>query len=175
MILGFHEKFEEMIHDGTKIHTIRRDEGGRWTKPGMMIDMVTGHRTKEQYCFARKVFTGTEKITIYRRGDGSVGIVVNGDGLMFVEAQELMRNDGLTPEAFADWFLKDADVYEGFIIHWTDKRYRTPEQLKQSHQLKKITDKFRRGMQRTVNKYGVSVTISDSNGNRVEFNPEKKK
>lgn len=132
MIIGFKEQFRAPILNGTKIHTIREDKHDRW-KPGKVIHMSTGVRTKWYNCFKKDMCRNIQKIRIVH-WHNTVHVYV--DDWFFGEAfhnklydiqtytpnlKKLARNDGFASVSdFFKWFSND---FEGKIIHWTDLRY----------------------------------------------------
>ena len=136
MILGFKPQFVKPIFNGTKIHTIRRDEHDRW-KAGRKIDMATGVRTKNYTKFAEKVCISTQTIEIKWTEapedsfqGRSVRVYIDGKDVTIKWFDEhtydtvvdaLSRNDGFSDlKDFFAWFSED---FKGKIIHWTDFRY----------------------------------------------------
>lgn len=122
MIIGFKKQFKDPILNGTKIHTIRKDECNRWSI-GKLMHQATGVRTKKYHCFAKKQCTGTQRIKIdtsaYYMNDYFVEI--DGRKLKFEETQKLAWNDGfINLIDFYQWF---SNGYSGKIIHWTNLRY----------------------------------------------------
>jgi len=85
------------------------------------------HAKNKPMEFAKGVCNGVQPLRIectHRSNWGiqfrvSIGIKT----LSANETQWLARNDGLTLDEFAFWFLKDQDVFNGRIIHFTDTRY----------------------------------------------------
>lgn len=116
----------------SKIHSIR--SGHRW-RPGMIIHMATGVRTKNYHCFAKIKCVGVQNIVMLFSSDGNIrsinfedsGCFANSPGLI----SKIAKNDGLTTKQFNDWFFKssvfDANygghLFEGQIIHWTNFKY----------------------------------------------------
>lgn len=140
MILSFKQKFPWgvatlfpfKIMAGVKKHTIREDKHHRW-KPGRIIHMATGVRTKFYNCFYKAVCKSTQSIVInYHCGSAPDGMSIYIDGDLFYEQSVygtcrsdnlslLAKNDGFdSPEDFLRWFCHD---FKGKIIHWTDFRY----------------------------------------------------
>ena len=136
MILGFKPQFVEPILEGSKIHTIRRDEHDRW-KAGKKIDMATGVRTKNYNKFAEKICVSTQTIEI--KWKEAIEDQFEGRSVrVFIDAKDvtlnwfddttydtvvdvLSKNDGFsTLRDFFTWFSED---FKGKIIHWTDFKY----------------------------------------------------
>lgn len=121
MVLGFKQQFVQKILDGSKIHTIRRDEHRRWQK-GVRIHFATGVRTKDYNQFKVGVCKFNQRIQI----DASCRAVYLGlnGGLHRLSAKGvdlLAKNDGFeSTEVFWEWFAED---FSGVIIHWTDFIY----------------------------------------------------
>ena len=127
MILGFKKQFVEPILQGTKIHSIRSDEKGRW-KPGLNMQMATGTRTKYYNCFKETKCISTQQI--YMSYDWTLHISIGSGGaeLYHLEKEKLAINDGFASyKEFKDWWIpimtKTNKEYRGKIIHWTPFRY----------------------------------------------------
>lgn len=133
MILGFNEQFVTPILNDTKKHSFREDKHNRW-KPGMIMQLATGARSKEYKQFAERTCTGTQDIEIkYTENRGAVRITIDGKHFgtyhRFLPEKsvnkdnvlQLVKNDGFEDlNDFLSWFKRD---WEGKIIHWTDLRY----------------------------------------------------
>lgn len=121
MVLGFKPQFVPKIIDGTKIHTIRRDEHRRWQK-GVRIHFATGVRTKNYKQFK----VGECKFNQHIQIDASCRAVFLGlnGGLHRLSDKGidlLAKNDGFdSAEEFWEWFNED---FIGTIVHWTDFVY----------------------------------------------------
>lgn len=107
-----------------KIHTIRKDEKGRW-REGMDINFVLYNRTKKRWEFALGTCMGVQKIRIQKcANNDSKGIFIDGKLLghdILPIPIEFAHNDGFdTMQQFEEWFAED---FEGVLIHWTAKRY----------------------------------------------------
>jgi hypothetical protein len=130
MVLGFKKQFVEPILQGTKIHTIRLDLGGRW-KEGNSIQFATGVRTSDYNEFKTGVCFCVQEIEIiwnrYKVGgvESNVPTVtVDGVVLSYVQVDDLAKNDGFENLAsFFKWEAWDEKNFSGKIIHWTNKRY----------------------------------------------------
>lgn len=127
MLLTFSkDKFVQLIKDGVKIHTIRRDENRRW-RAGMKIHFWRGNPRNVKsgpYPFGEVRCTGVQEVVIKKPCDLSMTIFINGRELSREEIRELSESDGLTPRGLRDWFLPDGvNKFTGRIIHWTEKRY----------------------------------------------------
>lgn len=142
MILGFTTRnpvtkqdtcFEELILNNSKIHTLRK--GYRW-KPGMVIHMATGVRTKNYRQFNADradlwVCKGVQKIEFFSIKNPFKKLGLRNVYKIFVDKRELhldemislSRNDGFS--CLADmlaWFEYENE-FPDQIVHWTDKRY----------------------------------------------------
>jgi hypothetical protein len=130
MVLGFKKQFVEPILQGTKIHTIRLDLGGRW-KEGNSIQFATGVRTSNYNEFKTGVCFSVQEIEIswVSNGDGQhpvpiMEVEVDGKILNWEEKVELAKNDGFPNiEEFAEWDAWNKVDFIGKIIHWTEKKY----------------------------------------------------
>lgn len=123
MILGFKSRFKGKIINGQKIHTIRKDKHGRW-KPGMKIHFATGVRTRFYNQFWYGYCKSVQKIEIL--WTHKFGLMVDIDGNLFAGKglEEIAKNDGFdNVHEFIVWFLPKPGVFEGKLIHWTNKIY----------------------------------------------------
>lgn len=119
MVLGFKKRFVRPIQLGAKIHTIRADEKNRW-KPGRLIHMATGVRSKNYNCFKKDECISTQTIVIKYHGL-QWAVYVDGKQLSVAELKMLATFDGFKTIAdFASWFNED---FTGKIIHWTKFKY----------------------------------------------------
>ncbi|MGB4776132.1 MAG: hypothetical protein WBP45_13215 [Daejeonella sp.] len=131
MVLGFKKRFEAPIKVGTKIHTIREDAKDRW-RPGLLIHMATGTRSKYYNCFKETPCISYQRIVMHldTSNEGDIAIAIGGKMLIKDEEYErLAINDGfLNFSDFKKWWLPELaqrihNRYSGKIIHWTDFRY----------------------------------------------------
>ena len=119
MILGFKKQFITPIQLGAKIHTIRADKKNRW-KPGKIIHMASGIRTKHYNCFKITECISTQEIIIKYHGLQWI-VYVDGIQLSVGDLKKLATFDGFSTIAdFAAWFNED---FTGKIIHWTKFKY----------------------------------------------------
>lgn len=134
MILPFKEQFAAKIIDGTKIHSIRKDEHDRW-KPGKIIHMATGVRTpkykliSETPCISVQwigIDIQAEIVTLWL-GDnntnphgGSFAFCLNEANLV-----SLAVNDGFENiKEFFDFFRNQKSPDGAYkLIHWTHLTY----------------------------------------------------
>jgi hypothetical protein len=98
----------------------------RW-KPGKLIHLATGVRTKKYNCFKKDDCKSTQSIEviwyeIVEEGESPLfEVKVEGRVLNLAECIGLALNDGFeTLSDFLEWFNTD---YTGKIIHWTNFRY----------------------------------------------------
>lgn len=135
MIAGFNRQFESVlpiVGDGSKQHTIREDKHRRW-RPGLIIHMAFGVRTKNYNCFCDKyTCKSIQEIKIVYHLTGYpmapvIEIFIGGklfyrsDGFGRSNIKKLAKNDGFdSVDDFFKWFDKD---FSGVIVHWTDLRY----------------------------------------------------
>jgi len=128
MVIGFKKQFREPIEAGTKIHTVRSDEKNRW-KPGVIMHMATGTRTKYYTCFKQTPCVSYQRVfmSYYQ---GLLQISVGDKELFGYHERELFAvNDGfLNLKAFEDWWIPELSKnpkleFRGKVIHWTDFRY----------------------------------------------------
>jgi len=134
MVIGFKKQFVEPILQGSKVHTIRDDNGKRW-KPGLSMQMYTGSRfSKKDYKkFAEKQCISTQGITMFLEEQD------NGLDVLRCFIDDLKESDfdfnafaiadGFESfKEFGDWWIKVLEEkpgrkFDGIIIHWTDLRY----------------------------------------------------
>lgn len=110
--------------DKGKIHTIRRDEKGRW-EVGNLIHFVINNRTANrlQILPIIKVVAIQEIEIIYGnlKAGWDRGVKIDGRFLMDKELKDLAVNDGFASlNEFFDYFNKD---FKGKLIHWTNTKY----------------------------------------------------
>jgi hypothetical protein len=132
MILGFKPQFKYPILIGAKIHTIREDKHNRW-QAGNTIQMATGVRTKNYYCFKQKRCRSVQYICMtYIQGRFQVSVGDDEDCDKFLhryDVIELSINDGFDNVLqFEKWFIPLIDaspnkIFTGKIIHWTNFKY----------------------------------------------------
>lgn len=158
MILSFSkEQFKARILEGSKIHTIRGDQGDRW-KPGMTIHFWRGNpRNVKQnpHEFKQGTVVSIEriiiqpsrrKVSVYSLDDD--GYLEQFTTLTTDEVDLLARQDGFeSTRQFWAWFnpktaneyqvgdapfyVSGEDYFRGKLIHWTDFKYltgRSPQQ-----------------------------------------------
>lgn len=146
MILGFKRKFpwgeptyfkEKINYCIDKINTLARAaypkqhsirKGSRW-KPGMLIHLAYGQRTKNYECFQLATAKTVQAIRIYT-DIKEVFVAIHGiDNSYFFDFKKLTEdqvemlaiNDGFdSVDDFWKWFTVDI---EGQIISWTGKLY----------------------------------------------------
>ncbi|MCB0707441.1 MAG: hypothetical protein KDC34_19125 [Saprospiraceae bacterium] len=129
MILTFSKPvFKDQIISGHKRHTIREDKKERW-RPYMDIHFWLHNprnKSKNPHQFGKGICTGIEEILIdrnYNKPHG-IGIYIGGRSLTPKETEQLIQNDGLTPDQFRRWFLPPGEMeFYGRIIHWTNLSY----------------------------------------------------
>jgi hypothetical protein len=134
MVLGFHERFKEPILNGTKIHTIRRNEHSEW-KAGCKIEFATVGTTSNyrQFDIGRCFDVQQIKFEWYYLDKKPIclvsidGVDISGNiyGRDYACLLSLLaKNDGFDSiEGFLswrDWAMRD---YVGTLIHWTPFRY----------------------------------------------------
>ena len=136
MILSFSkQRFVDDIKCHRKIHTIRSDKTKRW-KPGMWIHWwfkSPRNLSCNPYSFrvidraAQEInhCISVQEITIVNADHGCVlNVFIDGRKLSESEIFDLAINDGLHWNQFVKWFVPgNGDVYQGRLIHWTNKKY----------------------------------------------------
>jgi hypothetical protein len=128
MTTEFKKQFEQLILDGTKIHSLREDRDGRYTV-GATMYLTTGAGTEAYRCLKKVLCTGTQKVLILYGNGGycdafvyqDVRVIVDDRELSHREVKQLAINDGFDSiDSFFRWFYKD---FKGKIVHWTMLRY----------------------------------------------------
>lgn len=120
MILTFSKpKFESLIKDEVKIHTIRADKGNRW-KVGTKIHFWLGNprstRGKNKpHQFGTGVLCKVAPISIYPKIDA---VICDGYGLSMSEIEDLAINDGF--ESWEDMKTFFTEDFVGKMIFWED-------------------------------------------------------
>lgn len=130
--------FEEKFKSGVKLHTIRADKKGIWSK--WFEDIKAGRKylsirewtgrpyNSEQREYARLDKIGIQEIEVVKNiVDPLPTIWIDNEP---VPVEEVAKNDGLSVQDFIDWFfVKDKDiVFKGKIIHFTEFRYNEKSQ-----------------------------------------------
>lgn len=131
---------EPLTNVKPKIHTIRKDFRNRW-KLGIIIHFATGVRTKSYQCFAESKCISTQIFEITFLPNHTVCntpylpylgclMFVDGFEMSIKTMEEIAINDGFDSlQDFLIYFRDSGEkqgneiVFEGKIIHWTDKRY----------------------------------------------------
>lgn len=119
MILTFTKpEFKERIINGTKIHTIRKDEHNRWKK-GMKIHFWLGNPrnvNKNPRQFGEAVCDFVCPISIYPKENMFV-IGDQGEFKALESLDELAENDGFDNwEQMKEWFSEE---FHGKMIYWS--------------------------------------------------------
>ena len=131
MVLGFNEQFVNKILDGSKIHTIRFDNGNRW-KVGNKIHFATGVRTKKYKQFMEGTCIDVQKILITRFNCNEFNISIDNKKLSRHQCELLSKKDGFNNLIdFIEWFLPlkncsfeyGPHTWSGRLIHWTNFKY----------------------------------------------------
>jgi hypothetical protein len=124
MLITYKADFVPKILDGSKIHTIRRDEPNRY-KTGVTLHQWKGNPCNpiaSPYHFDTTKCVSTQQILILFKNDPRVEVIVDNRYLNPVEIEALAKNDGfLSSYELFKWF--NFEDFKGKIIHWTDKRY----------------------------------------------------
>ncbi len=128
MLLGFQKRFEKKIRTKQKRHTIRAKRKRR-PHVGEVCHCYTGLRRKGARLLGRWLCVKIQDIQIYRRGDGTLGVVIDRLEVLFDELDPLARSDGF--QDFADmtafWLAEHSDRqgnidFHGDMIHWDPDR-----------------------------------------------------
>lgn len=108
--------------DKTKIHTLRKDKGNRWSK-GTKIHFSLWNRTPRQICFGVLPCTGTQRVVVVPEAK-EITLIDPSEkfGMRQIEdIEQFAKNDGFdSVEDFWEYFDKP-EAYT--IIHWTDFKY----------------------------------------------------
>ncbi len=140
MLLGFKKQFEPMILSHLKTHTIRAKRkrpphvgeichcytGLRQRGP-IIQKLASGQvvRQKMARLLGRWPCVKVQDVQIYRRGDGTLGVIIDSIEVLFDELDPLARSDGF--RNFADmsafWIAEHSDRHGnvdflGDMIHW---------------------------------------------------------
>ena len=125
--------FKDNLANGTKIHTVRGNDGDRWAR--RCQDVIGGRKylsvrqwtgrpyNSEQEEMARFDKIGLQRITMtYSCEDAVPQCWVDGRK---VPVETVAANDGLSAVDFVNWFFgrNPENFFEGVVIHFTDFRY----------------------------------------------------
>lgn len=114
-------KFKQQILHCVKLHTMRVDAKKRW-KPGMLIQLAHGVRTKFYDNFATFPCISTQEVHIaYVNGNNVPDVIIDGRTVGILEMTTLAANDGF--ESLYDFFLYFNENAGYTLIHWTPLRY----------------------------------------------------
>ena len=109
-----------------KLHTIRKDEKGRWKKD-VMIDFFINARTKNMFRFAPKIpVVSIQNFRLFFFTDAPYcynvpAVYIDEKFITGNDLLQLVQNDGFDDvKSFFEYFNED---FEGKILHWTDLRY----------------------------------------------------
>lgn len=130
--------FAELLHRGSKIHTIRRNydqwkvnadkmESGKYY---LSIRQWSGrpYNSPQVEIAFRNSPIGVQRIDIHYHADNDT-ITATIDGREWIDADcaTIAQNDGLSVQDFKEWFFgrepKEDKVFTGVIIHFTNFRY----------------------------------------------------
>lgn len=124
-------EFGKHLQEGVKIHTVRGNNKNLWDQ---RVDQIKAGKkylsvrewsgrpyNSEQREIAQHQNVGLQHITITNSTDDSEPQCWVDDKK--VSIREIAKNDGLSVEDFVEWFLKETNVFEGVIIHFTNFRY----------------------------------------------------
>jgi hypothetical protein len=115
-LLGFQKQFAPMVEAGTKRQTIRlKRKDGRNPKPGDLLYLYTGLRTKTCRKIGEVVCLSVQEITLNWRG-----VCLSGVWLTAEEREALAKADGFT--CFANmgvWFERTHEPeFWGLLVKW---------------------------------------------------------
>jgi hypothetical protein len=128
MILAFKPQFKQPILDGVKIHTVRKDAANRWVV-GRVAQMATNVGSTSYDCFLEQPCASVQAIVVSMPHWPFVDVAIDGRKLPPLELIDFIANEGFASfTEFSEWFtplMIDAPnkVYQGNLIHWTEKRY----------------------------------------------------
>lgn len=139
-LYNFQSRFVPKILAGEKTHTIRAVRAHP-DKPGNLLHLYTGLRTKKAKLLMRVLCVKVEEVHIRLVNGWDAGIGVDLIDLNDSECEALARRDGFQNFAEMMEFWKERLPFRGHIIHWlsakTDLRAASHnlhiEELKTSH------------------------------------------
>lgn len=115
-----------------KRQTVRAVGKKRHARPGELVQLYTGLRTKNARLIGTAVCSRTAPIIIdfvwhtSRREDIHLGVLIDGTLLMEKEALDFVRSDGFrTIQDFIDFWGENHGIdklFEGIIIYWERKK-----------------------------------------------------
>lgn len=131
MLLGFKRRFAPYVEEGSKTHTIRAKRINL-PKVGETCHCYVDPRQKTMRLLGRWPCSKVEPILIYVRGDGTLGIWLNGDvELSYSEQSALAWRDGFRSAGrrgalaeFTRFWIQVHKLdqlsrgFEGHLIHW---------------------------------------------------------
>lgn len=127
-LYNFQERFAPFILDGKKTHTIRAIRANA-DKPGNMLHLYTGLRTKRAKLLMRRECVKIEEIAIDFLLEGYFGpnptyiVRIDGEQLDRTECETLARRDGFSDfrEMMKFWREpKNRLPFKGHVIHWRE-------------------------------------------------------
>lgn len=124
MLIGFKERFVDLILSEKKIHTIRKDESNRY-QPGKTLHMATGIRTKKCNIFLIKRIIKTQPLRVVRE-ENKVYFFLGDKRVSRTTADRIAKNDGFKNSTELVAWIDDfySLPFDGKLIHWTKKIYR---------------------------------------------------
>jgi len=111
---------KENIISNAKIHTLKTDRVGLWTKGRLVRHTYEGETYLEKKCFL------IQQILIILLDGNELKMTVDRRRLKDSEVDELIKNEGYPGrQDFIDLFLnaKGLNMWAGKIIHWTRLKY----------------------------------------------------
>jgi hypothetical protein len=121
---NFKPQFEDDIMADRKRHTIRAKRKHP-DKPGSICHLFVGMRTKKCRLLKRRRCVKVQDILIYQRGDGSLGVVIDGVELWPGEKESFALSDGFQNfGSMSTFWLKTHNRkhgpldFHGDLIHW---------------------------------------------------------
>lgn len=119
-LYNFQSRFVPFILDGRKMHTIRARRA-RSDKPGSILHLYTGLRTKKAKLLLRVTCTRVEEIEILNGifGDENhASVTIDGQTLDRSEREMLAQRDGFSNFEDMIAFWNGRLPFRGHIIHW---------------------------------------------------------
>jgi hypothetical protein len=116
-LYNFQPRFVPFIIDGRKTHTIRAQRSNP-SKPGDMLHLYTGLRTKKAKLLMRVLCVKVEEISIYEDHLGVRCVKVGSDFLRSDEKEFLAQRDGFKDFNDMMGFWDGRLPFVGHIIHW---------------------------------------------------------
>lgn len=116
-LYGFHKRFAPAILDGTKTHTIR-GRRAHPDKPGNILHLYTGLRTKQAQLLLRVTCTRIQDISLTVDENDRFQAYIDGVQLAPDELEALAKRDGFQGTRSMALWWNGLYPFHGHIIHW---------------------------------------------------------